>query len=140
MMGLENYHRVIVSRKRGLETLSTYYSTPAKSGRQNSDKQTVKFATPMTSPSSISTVEEKKSTPSKPCPGHLGARLAAVSKDGRAYACSHGKECTYRHIPVEGKSIMRLQDIVATMHTHVPNYASWASSPYECTVAEFSWK
>ena len=24
-------------------------------------------------------------------------------------------------------------------HTHIPNYASWASSLYECTAAEFAW-
>ena len=25
-------------------------------------------------------------------------------------------------------------------HTHIPNYASWASSLYECTAADFNWK
>jgi RNase H-like domain found in reverse transcriptase len=25
-------------------------------------------------------------------------------------------------------------------HTHIPNYASWASSLFECTASDFSWK
>jgi hypothetical protein len=59
--------------------------------------------------------EEAKARPSKPCSGLLGGLPSAVRKDGRAYVCSHGKDCTYKHITLVGKSNQRLQDIIATM-------------------------
>lgn len=117
MLGMESYYRVRTLRKRELDVLSVNFVTPAKSGRQNLEKQSVKFspATPIILQSQTSVTEEKSSLPSKPCSGHLGSQLAAVRKDGRPYACSHGKECTYRHISVAGKSNQKLLDIVASM-------------------------
>ena len=49
------------------------------------------------------TTEKLKAAQSKPCSAHLGFQLSAVRKDGRPYTCSHGKNCTYRHISILGK-------------------------------------
>ena len=112
ILGLDTYYRVRVSRKKEVEA-SNKYTTPEKSGRANAVKQVVTFAqTPM------KPAQEAKSPPSKPCSGHLGAQLSAVRKHGRPYICSHGNDCTYKHITVVGKSNQRLQDIIAAVAKH----------------------
>ena len=60
-------------------------------------------------------VEEPKAAPSKPCSGHLGFQLSAVRKDGRPCTCTYGKDCTYRHVSVSGKSDQKLIDLTASM-------------------------
>ena len=61
------------------------------------------------------TKEEPKAAQLKPCSAHLGFQLSAVRKDGRPYTCSHGKDCTYRHISILGKSNQKLIDLTASM-------------------------
>ena len=58
---------------------------------------------------------EPKAPPSKPCAGHLGSLLGAVNKDGRAYACTHGSNCKFRHVTMTEKTDQRLTDLVASM-------------------------
>ena len=58
---------------------------------------------------------EPKAQPSKPCAGHLGSLLGAVNKDGRAYACTHGSNCKFRHVTVTGRTDQKLNDLVASM-------------------------
>ena len=109
LLGLDTYYRVRVSHRKETEA-SNNCTTPAKSGRANAEKHVVTFAqTPM------KPAEEVKAPPSKPCSGHLGGLLSAVRKDGRAYVCNHGKDCSYKHISLVGKSNQRLQDIIAAM-------------------------
>lgn len=98
MISLDNYFRFKISRR----TPVVAAITPVKA-----DKPTVKSSTKST--------EEPKVPPSKPCSGHLGSQLEAVRKDGRKYKCSHGKDCTYRHISASGKSNQKLYDIIASM-------------------------
>ena len=59
--------------------------------------------------------QELKAAPLKPCSGHLGLQLSAVRKDGCPYSCAHGKDCTYRHVTVSGKSDQKLIDLIASM-------------------------
>lgn len=59
-----------------------------------------------------SSVEEKKGAPTKPCAGHLGAQMGATREDGRAYACSFGKDCIFRHVSIAGKSDQKLLDLI----------------------------
>jgi hypothetical protein len=109
LLGLDTYYRVRVSRRKETEA-SNNYTTPAKSGRANAEKHVVTIAqTPM------KPAEEVKAPPSKPCSGHLGGLLSAVRKDGRAYVCNHGKDCSFKHITLVGKTNQRLQDIIAAM-------------------------
>jgi hypothetical protein len=51
----------------------------------------------------------------KVCSGHLGKQLAAVRKDGRPYACGFGKDCTFVHMSIAGKSDQKLLEVAAAM-------------------------
>ncbi len=42
--------------------------------------------------------------------------------------------------PTNQKQMQSFLGAANFFHTHIPNYASWASSLYECTAADFSWK
>ena len=52
---------------------------------------------------------------SKTCIGDIGGQLGAVKFNGRPYACSFGSECTFKHIPVEGKTKKRLLELTESM-------------------------
>jgi hypothetical protein len=45
----------------------------------------------------------------------LDGQLGATRKDGRLYSCYYGKECTFAHISIAGKSKESLGDMVATI-------------------------
>ena len=45
----------------------------------------------------------------------MGSQLGATRKDGRSYACDFGKDCSFAHVSVAGKSKERLGDIVSSM-------------------------
>ena len=83
MIALDNYFRFKLSKR--VQVAATV--TPVKSNK-------------IIAKSNTKSAEEHIVTPWKPCSGHLGSRLDAVRKDGRKYKCSHGKDCTYRHISV----------------------------------------
>ena len=68
---------------------------------------------------SVSPAEDKKEAKSRPCVGHLGHVLDAVTKDGRPYVCRFGKDCSFRHLSIDGKSKQSLLDIVGSL-TAVP--------------------
>jgi hypothetical protein len=51
----------------------------------------------------------------KVCSGHLGKQLAAVRKDGRPYTCGFGKDCTFVHMSIAGKSDRKLLEAAAAM-------------------------
>ena len=70
-------------------------------------KPTVKFAEPKT--------EERAAGATKVCSGHLGKQLSAVRKDGRPYSCGFGKDCTFVHMSIVGKSDQKLLEVAATM-------------------------
>jgi hypothetical protein len=70
-------------------------------------KQSVKFVE--VSP------EAKSEKPRRTCSSFLGGQLGATRKDGRPYSCNYGKECTFAHVSIAGKSKERLGDLVSTM-------------------------
>jgi hypothetical protein len=70
-------------------------------------KPSVKFVEPK--------VEDKPTGATKVCSGHLGKQLSAVRKDGRPYACSFGKDCTFVHMSIVGKSDQKLLEVAANM-------------------------
>jgi hypothetical protein len=74
---------------------------------RTSTKPTVKFMEQKT--------ESKAEGAAKVCSGHLGKQLAAVRKDGRPYACGFGKDCTFVHMSIVGKSDQKLLEVAATM-------------------------
>ena len=41
--------------------------------------------------------------------------------------------------PTSTKLMQSFLVVANFFHTHIPNYAIWASSLYECTTAAFSW-
>jgi hypothetical protein len=59
--------------------------------------------------------EEKAGGATKVCSGHLGKQLSAVRKDGRPYSCGYGKDCTFSHLSIVGKSDQKLLEIAASM-------------------------
>lgn len=72
------------------------------------DRPTVKFA-------ETKSVDKAGPAATKVCSGHLGKQLAAVRKDGRPYACGYGKDCTFSHVSIAGKTDQRLTEIVSGM-------------------------
>ena len=90
----------------------------SKSGRTRSERSTAKVANIAQEVAPLAT-EKGRFSPVKPCLDHIGSQLAALKKDGRAYICSRGKECTYQHISVSGKSHQKLKDIISTMPNSV---------------------
>ena len=85
--------------------------TPAKNERspgEKIEKASVKF--------SASPEGETKTIPPKMCSGHMGFQLSARRKDGRPYTCSHGKDCSYRHVSLDGKSKQKLMEMTSAMH------------------------
>jgi hypothetical protein len=109
MIALDSHYRVRILRKKELDIMYDY-TTPRNEGRQTRAQ---------TNRLSHVTPEDQRKSPSRPCLGHLGAQLSAIRKDGRAYSCSHGKECTYRHISIAGKSKQKLEEVVASMTASV---------------------
>ena len=59
--------------------------------------------------------EEKVGAAAKVCSGHFGKQLSAVRKDGRPYTCGFGKECTFAHVSIAGKSEQKLLEVAAGM-------------------------
>jgi hypothetical protein len=70
-------------------------------------KLSVKFVEPK--------VEDKPAGATKVCSGHLGKQLVATRKDGRPYICAYGKDCTFVHMSIAGKSDQKLLEVAATM-------------------------
>jgi Alliinase EGF-like domain len=62
-----------------------------------------------------SEAEEKPVSATKVCSGHLRKHLAAVRKDGRPYTCGFGKDCTFVHMSIAGKSDQKLLEVAAAM-------------------------
>ena len=58
---------------------------------------------------------EENREQSKPCAGYVGHQLGAVKKDGRPYKCRFGKDCSFQHLSVQGKSKRKLEDLAAMM-------------------------
>jgi hypothetical protein len=63
--------------------------------------------------------ETKKSMPQRTCSAYLGSQLGAIRKDGRPYSCNFGKDCSFAHVSVAGKSKDRLNDMVSAMAANV---------------------
>ena len=99
------YYRVMLTR--GGENDSSPKTETAAVLEKAAGKQTVKFAEPK--------LEEEGGAATKVCSGHLGKQLAAVRKDGRPYACGFGKDCTFSHVSIVGKSNQKLLEIAAGM-------------------------
>ena len=100
----EAYYRVKLSRQSGVTgSNKTEALTPKL------EKQTVKFAEPKVKS------EEKVGAAAKVCSGHFGKQLSAVRKDGRPYTCGFGKECTFAHVSIAGKSEQKLLEVAAGM-------------------------
>ena len=98
MVRQEAYYRCRLARSPATQK---QFTTPAKS-----EKQSVKFADKLS---------DSKTPPSKPCAGHLGGLLGAVNKDGRAYSCTRGTDCKFRHVTINGRTDQRLADLVVSM-------------------------
>ena len=99
------YYRVKLSR----HTEST--TRPEVTAQQKAGKEALKPAVKFVEPKT----EEKSSGATKVCSGHLGKQLAAVRKDGRPYTCGFGKDCTFVHMSIAGKSDQKLMEIAAGM-------------------------
>jgi hypothetical protein len=54
--------------------------------------------------------ENKTTPPKRTCSAFLGRQLGATRKVGRPYACNYGKECSFAHVSVAGKSNEKLND------------------------------
>ncbi len=63
--------------------------------------------------------EQVKKVVPKICTGHMGGELGAVKSDGRPYACNYGKECIFRHLPIEGKAREKLMELAVAMPTSI---------------------
>ena len=114
MAKLDLYYRVKVARNS--ETVTVHRSDPttprgeasaASKTEKPAGKPTVKFVEPKT--------EDKAGAATKVCSGHLGKQLAAVRKDGRPYTCGYGKDCTFIHMSIAGKSEQKLLEVAAGM-------------------------
>ena len=84
MVKREAYFRVRMVRMLDAPTTA---QTPAKKDAglaRQVDKPHVAFVTPSGQKSVVS---------ERPCVGHLGSGLSAVTKDGRPYTCKFGKDC-----------------------------------------------
>jgi hypothetical protein len=112
LLGLETYFRVRTARK--LETEARATSTSLQRNLDIRIQTYIQSSLPCRQPSQWML----------PRPPRLRNRaqviwepkISAVRKDRRPYVCSHGKDCTYRHISVSGKSNLKLLDIMSTMH------------------------
>jgi hypothetical protein len=85
-------------------------------------KQAVKFAEPKD--------DDKPVGATKVCSGHLGKQLAAARKYGRSYTCAYGKDCTFVHISMTGKSDQKLLEVAATMPPPMKQDINSSSNPY----------
>ena len=105
MVKREAYFRVRMVR---LSDAPAALRTPNKkdSGGSKADKPSVNFLTPTESKSDVNV---------RPCVGHLGSALGAVTKDGRPYSCKFGKDCAFKHVAIESKSKQKLLDIVGSL-------------------------
>jgi hypothetical protein len=101
------YYRVMTARTNDHEVAHRAEAPAPPRTEKPTQKPTVKFVEPKS--------EEKAGGASKVCSGHLGKQLAAVRKDGRPYACGYGKDCTFSHISIVGKSDQKLLEIAAGM-------------------------
>ena len=106
MMRQEAYYRLKVARRNEVS---------GGERPENGKKQPVKQAVSVAEVSP----DAKKTTTPKTCSAFLGSQLGAVRKDGRPYTCNFGKECSFTHVVIAGKSESKLTDIVATMTPHV---------------------
>ena len=102
MSKLEAFYRLKLSRKN-----DGNHVVKAEAPAPKLDRQTVKFAEVKS--------EDKVSGASKVCSGHFGKQLGAVRKDGRAYACGFGKDCTFVHTIIDGRSKEKLSEIASSM-------------------------
>ena len=64
---------------------------------------------------SVTPTYDKKDAKARPCVGHLGNVLGAVTKDGRPYVCRFGTDCSFQHVQIDGKSKQQLLDIVGSL-------------------------
>jgi hypothetical protein len=101
------FYRVKLSRSQDVSIGSRAELEPQPKVERTIAKPTVKFVEPK--------VEDKPTGATKVCSGHLGKQLAAVRKDGRQYTCAYGKDCTFVHMSIAGKSDQKLLEIAATM-------------------------
>jgi hypothetical protein len=101
------FYRVKLSRSQDVSIGSRAESEPQPKVERIIAKPTVKFVEPK--------AEDKPTGATKVCSGHLGKQLTAVRKDGRQYACAYGKDCTFVHMSIAGKSDQKLLEIAATM-------------------------
>jgi hypothetical protein len=101
------YYRVKVSRHAESASVSRAETPVLLKVEKPAAKSAVK-------PSEIK-AEERIGSATKVCSGHLGKQLAAVRKDGRPYACGFGKDCTFVHMSIAGKSDQKLLEIAAGM-------------------------
>jgi hypothetical protein len=68
----------------------------------------------------------------KVCSGHLGKQLAATRKDGRPYTCAYGKDCTFVHMSIAGKSNQKLLEVATTMPPPMKQDISRAINSRKC--------
>ena len=101
------YYRAKTSRSNEGNSSSRVEASTTPKVEKSIGKPAVKFAEPK--------MEVKPAGAAKVCSGHLGKQLSAVRKDGRPYACGFGKDCTFVHVSIVGKSDQKLLEIAAGM-------------------------
>ena len=101
------YYRVMAARTNDHEVVHRIEAPATPRTEKPTPKPTVKFVEPKS--------EEKAGGATKVCSGHLGKQLAAVRKDGRPYTCGYGKDCTFVHMSIVGKTDQKLLEIAAGM-------------------------
>jgi hypothetical protein len=104
LMVKQEVHFRLQSARR-CEAAVTDRTESAKKESAKAEKQSVKFAE--VSP------EVKKVSSRRTCSAYLGSQL--VRKDGRPYSCNFGKDCSFAHVSIAGKSRERLTDLVSAM-------------------------
>ena len=102
MAKTEAYFRLKMSRRTEGNNVLNKAEAPAP----KQEKAAVKF---------LEAKIEKGAAATKVCSGHFGKQLDAVRKDGRPYACGFGKDCTFIHMSVAGKSDQKLNEIASGM-------------------------
>ena len=114
MMRLDALYRLRVARK--LEA--------AAAGKPESKKIDIKSAAekPTVRWNDVSPADEKKAGPRKTCSGFFGGQIGAIRKDGRKFSCDRGKDCTYAHVSVVGKSLEKLTEIASNIAPPTRDY------------------
>lgn len=106
MKKLEAFYRFRLARRTEAPTVNPNPSTKLDIPTTKPDKR-VQIQIPI--------AEDRKPSSGKVCAGNLGSQLGAIRRNGSTYDCKFGKECAFRHMSIEGKSVEKLLEATASL-------------------------